>query len=114
MMNAEIFTGLGVTAFSGIGNPKSFEDLLKKANLNVVNHFAFSDHHWYKDKDIKVMRDARKNNNTDFIITTEKDAARLSERFADFLETEPVIIAGMRQEIISGEKKLNELLERVH
>ena len=84
MMDAEIFTGLSVTAFSGIGNPKSFEDLLKKANLNVVNHFVFSDHHWYKDKDIKVMRDARKNNNTDFIITTEKDAARLSEKFCRF------------------------------
>ena len=114
IVKAEIFKNNNVIAFSGIGNPKSFEDLMMKANIKVVKHLAFSDHHWYKDDDIKTIIDARKQTYADFIITTEKDATRLKERFAGFLETEPVIVADIRLEIISGEQKLDELLNRIN
>jgi tetraacyldisaccharide 4'-kinase len=107
-------TDKNVIVFSGIGNPKSFEDLMMKANIKVVKHITFSDHHWYTKDDIKTIIDARKQTNADFIITTEKDAARLRERFAGFLETEPVIVAEIRLEIISGEQKLDELLNRIN
>ncbi len=103
-----------VIAFSGIGNPKSFEDLLMKADVNVVKHIVFSDHHWYKDNDIKNIIDLRKQMNAELIITTEKDAVRLCERFTGFMKTEPVIVAEIHLEIISGEKKLNEMLRQVN
>jgi tetraacyldisaccharide 4'-kinase len=114
IVKADKFENKNVIAFSGIGNAKSFEDLIEKANVKVVKHFAFSDHHWYKDNDIKAITDARKQTNAEFIITTEKDTMRLRERFAGFLETEPVIVAEIRMEIISGEQKLNELLNRIN
>ena len=114
IVKVEIFSSRNVIAFSGIGNPKSFEDLLMKANIKVVKHIAFSDHHWYMDNDIQTITDARKQTNAEFIITTEKDATRLKEHFAGFLETEPVIVAEIRLEIISGEQKLNELLNRIN
>jgi tetraacyldisaccharide 4'-kinase len=103
--------GRNVVAFSGIGNPKSFEDLMRKANLNVVNHVAFSDHHWYSDGDIKAMMKIRKQTHADFIVTTEKDMARIHERFEEFLETEPVIVVEIQQDIIAGEEIFNELLQ---
>ena len=105
-------TGKNVIAFSGIGNPKSFEDLMMKENVNFIKHIVFSDHHWYKDNDIKKIIDMKKRTNAEFIITTEKDAARLSDRFTGFLKTEPVIVAEIKQEIISKDQKLYELLER--
>ncbi|MGD1045258.1 MAG: tetraacyldisaccharide 4'-kinase [Bacteroidota bacterium] len=114
IVKAEIVTSKNVIAFSGIGNPKSFEDLLMNANVKVVRHIIFSDHHWYEDNDIKAIIDARKQTSTDFIITTEKDATRLRERFGRFLETESVIVADIQLEIISGEQKLNELLNRIN
>jgi tetraacyldisaccharide 4'-kinase len=114
ILNTEIFMNKNVIAFSGIGNPKSFEDLINKADVKVEKHIAFSDHHWYTDNDIKTIIDARKQTHADFIITTEKDATRLRERFAKFLETEPMIVAEIRLEIISGEQKLNELLNRIN
>lgn len=114
IVKADNFINKNVIAFSGIGNPKSFEELMIKTNVKVLKHIAFSDHHWYKDEDIKTIINTRKETNADFIITTEKDTARLKDRFVEFLETEHVIVAEIQQEIISGEQNLNELLKRVN
>ena len=99
-------------AFSGIGNPKSFEELMANTKVNILKHFIFEDHHWYSDRDIKKIVDSKKES-ADYIITTEKDAARLREKFSDFLETEPVICAEIQQEILSGDQQLNELLRQI-
>ena len=112
IINAEIFTHKNIIAFSGIGNPKSFEDLLMKSNIKVLKHIVFSDHHWYEESDIKRIIETRKQTNADFIITTEKDAVRFQGRFRGFLKAEPVIIAEIQQEIISGDQKLNEVLRK--
>ena len=101
-------------AFSGIGNPKSFEELMTNTNVNILKYFIFSDHHWYVDDDIKKIIDSRKQTKSDYIITTEKDAARLRDRFSEFLEMEPVIYAEIQPEILSGDKQLNEVLQRIH
>jgi tetraacyldisaccharide 4'-kinase len=113
VMKAEELAKRNAVAFSGIGNPKSFEDLLKYTNVNVVKHFIYSDHHWYKDNDFKTIVKTRKQTHADFIVTTEKDMARMGKRFPEFLETEQVIVAEVRQEIFSGEQKFNELLSRL-
>ena len=113
IVNAESVANKNIVAFSGIGNPKSFEDLMMKANVKTLKHIVFSDHDWYKDSDIKRIIDARKQTNADYIITTEKDAVRLRGTFAGFLETEPVLVARITQDIISGDQKLEELLKRI-
>ncbi|MCX6122619.1 MAG: tetraacyldisaccharide 4'-kinase [Ignavibacteriales bacterium] len=114
IVQAQEFKNKNVIAFSGIGNPKSFEDLLLKADINIVKHLSFSDHHWYKDNDLKVIIDARKQTQAEFIITTEKDATRLRERFTQFLEMESVIVAEIQMGILSGEQTLDELFNRLN
>ena len=114
VLKSDTVAGKNVVAFSGIGNPKSFEDLLRKANLNVVKYFSFSDHHWYENSDIKTIMKTRKQTHADFIVTTEKDTARIHERFAGFLETEPVIVVEIRHEIVSGDDMFNTLIKRIH
>jgi tetraacyldisaccharide-1-P 4'-kinase len=99
--------------FSGIGNPKSFDDVLMNAGVTVGKHIVFSDHHWYSESDIKKIIDARNQGKADFILTTEKDVQRLRERFRKFLETEPVIVAEIQQEIISGEQTLDDVIKRI-
>ena len=99
--------------FSGIGNPKSFEELMANTEVHIVKHFIFADHHWYSDRDINKIIDSRKKTNADYIITTEKDAARLRERFSGFLESEPVISAEIQQEILTGDQQLSELLRQI-
>ncbi len=68
-----------VLAVAGIGNPRPFVRYLKSFSFRVkVNVFA--DHHNYTRKDIELLRkrynEMRGNNK--IIVTTEKDAVRLS------------------------------------
>ncbi len=100
-------------AFSGIGNPESFEEVLKKTDATMVKHVVFPDHHWYSDNDIQAIIKVRKELDADFLITTEKDMTRLEKRFSKFLEIEPVYFTEIQQEVLVGEEKLQDLLKQV-
>ena len=63
--------------FSGIGNPKEFENTLLKFNFKIREKIIYPDHYNYTNKDIQTIKSlARKNNLA--IITTEKDYLRLN------------------------------------
>jgi tetraacyldisaccharide 4'-kinase len=64
-------------AFSGIGNPLSFENSLKKLKIRVLKHRIFIDHFPYRKKDILTLQEEAKSRGADFIITTEKDSVRI-------------------------------------
>jgi tetraacyldisaccharide 4'-kinase len=112
-VNAELLRNKNLIAFSGIGNPKSFKDLLLTAKINVVTSIDFPDHHWYQESDVKKIVDEKKRAHADFILTTEKDATRLKGRFEGFLETESVLAVEIQQEIHSGEQRVEELIKRI-
>jgi len=63
-------------AFSGIGNHKTFVDMLKNNKLNIVSDLEYPDHYQYSKKDFEeIIINAKKYNAN--IITTEKDYLRL-------------------------------------
>lgn len=68
---------LKVIAFSGIGNPQSFIDLLKENNILVAEHITYPDHYNYSFEDLEEIIQLARKNNVDNIITTEKDAVKL-------------------------------------
>ncbi len=107
------FIGKRIIAVSGIGCPKSFESTLSDAGIAVIKHFAFSDHHWFSEKDIQMIIKARITLNADFIFTTEKDFMRLRERHIEFLRTEPVIVAEIQQVFVAGKDKLDASIKQV-
>ena len=62
--------------FSGIGNHKTFVEMLKNNKLKIVNDLEYPDHYQYSKKDFdKIIINAKKYNA--HIITTEKDYLRL-------------------------------------
>ena len=64
-------------AFSGIGNHKTFIDMLKNNKLKIISDLEYPDHYQYTQKDFdEIMISAKKNNAN--IITTEKDYLRLN------------------------------------
>ena len=89
--------------FSGIGDPKSFKEILLENNIKVVKEIIFPDHYNFKKKDIKnIVEESNKLNAK--ILTTEKDFTRLSDDDAkriNFLKIELKII---------NEKKLIDFL----
>jgi len=68
-----------VALFSGIGDPDSFENLIMTFKLNIGLSFRFPDHYNYSGKDLENIISESKKKNIDALITTEKDAARISQ-----------------------------------
>ena len=68
-----------VLAFCGIANPKPFVEELKR-QYETVDFLQFADHHTYTEDDIKTILKRFENLNSEkkIIVTTEKDAARLT------------------------------------
>jgi tetraacyldisaccharide 4'-kinase len=69
--------GKSAFAFSGIGNPTSFETSLKQLGIRVLKHRKFRDHHAYGTKDIADIKRQAEESGADFIVTTEKDSVRI-------------------------------------
>ena len=65
-------------AFSGIGNHKTFIEMLKEYGIKIVKDLEFADHYFYQNKDIKNIISLSKKLECE-IITTEKDYLRLSK-----------------------------------
>ena len=65
--------------FSGIGNPRSFKDLLLKNKLNIVKEIIFPDHYEYNHRDIKFLKKKALEFNAK-IITTEKDFNKIPDK----------------------------------
>jgi tetraacyldisaccharide 4'-kinase len=65
--------------FSGIGNHKTFIEMLKNYGLSIIKDIEFSDHHSYTNKEIdKIIENAVTLNCK--VITTEKDYFRLESK----------------------------------
>lgn len=66
--------------FSGIGNPGSFEQLMKAGGVNFAGHTPFVDHHRYSDTDIESLLRTARRAGCAGLLTTEKDAVKVPQR----------------------------------
>lgn len=101
--------GTKVLAFSGIAVPESFENMLTKLGASVVKGLRFSDHYAYEPEDIEQIISMAEGVGASMIVTTEKDAVRLSPMSTKI----PVYYLRMEVEILSGAKDFGEAIERV-
>ena len=100
--NIKIFTGKYVpknysklkkkkfVIFSGIGNPHTFSDTLKRLKIKFNNYEKFPDHYDYKESDMQKLRNLAKIKNCE-LLTTEKDYFRIKKSFRkniNFLKVE--------------------------
>ena len=74
----ETLHGLEVAAFAGIGNPSQFLTTLRQAGIQVVHFSSFPDHHRYQALDYHRLAHECEKRNVNVLITTEKDAEKLS------------------------------------
>jgi tetraacyldisaccharide 4'-kinase len=100
--------GKSAIAFSGIGNPASFESSLKQLGIRISKHRKFRDHHAYGRKDIADIKRQAEESRADFIITTEKDSVRIPL----VKESEiPFYVLGIDLAVIQGEETLLNRIE---
>ena len=89
--------------FSGIGNHKTFVNMLKNNNLKIIDDLEYPDHYQYSKKDFYEIIDKAKKYDAK-IITTEKDYLRLNS----FDRTEVLFIKSTL--VILDEKKIIQTL----
>ncbi len=70
---------VGVLAFSGIARPTSFASMLRSLGAVVKVELAYPDHYAYSKGDIADLLQRARNEKVNMIITTEKDAVRISD-----------------------------------
>ncbi|MBN1958122.1 MAG: tetraacyldisaccharide 4'-kinase [Desulfuromonadales bacterium] len=73
---------LRLLAFAGIANPESFFSSLKKAELNLGCTLSFPDHVDYSQESVMEQLQSM-SRNADALMTTEKDAVKLSAELFD-------------------------------
>ena len=91
-----------VLAFAGLGDNRSFFELLKELGAEVVHEVEFPDHHLYSQRDIErlsLLKDA------EILVTTEKDAVKL-----DRLEIPENVYYLAVEAVVEREEELVELI----
>ncbi len=69
-----------VLAFCGIARPENFQAELESLGAEVVGQRSFGDHHWYTAQDIASLKSLAQSTQAEMLVTTEKDAVRLSSQ----------------------------------
>ena len=99
--------GKQAVAFCGIGQPESFKGSLEGLGIRVSSMISFEDHHPYSDSDLRRVVAEQEKFKAEYIITTEKDLARLSS--LDFSERYPLFYLEIEVSI-HQEQEWNELI----
>jgi tetraacyldisaccharide 4'-kinase len=81
----EDFKGQRSLVVSGIANPVSFIKALEQTNVDTSNRLFFRDHKDYTNNDIQKIRKKFYTTNSYSVVTTQKDAVKLSH-FPDELD----------------------------
>ena len=94
-----------VVAFAGIGRPDKFFDTLRTIGCDIRATQTFADHHAYDAADLDRLRRLAKNEGAR-LVTTEKDAVRLSAKDREDIATVAITLAW------DDETAIDVLLER--
>jgi tetraacyldisaccharide 4'-kinase len=86
--NLDDFKGQDSLVVSGIANPKSFLNILNKVHVNTQNKMIFRDHKNYTLKEVQQIRKQFYITNSHSVLTTEKDAVKLSRFKREFDDTD--------------------------
>ena len=104
-MDSESLKKNRVIALAGIGYPYKFFNTLKEMGCNVVDEYAFGDHHKYKNSEIRKIYDKSVELNA-ILVTTEKDWLRLPEEMKTLVKKVPIKIEWQDEKQIKNFLKL--------
>ena len=106
-------SGKRVVAFSGIGNPGQFEQTVESLSAVLVKHHRFPDHHQYSASELETIQQTFSTQKADFILTTEKDVARLRGNSDFFLKQKPLYYIDVRAEMLWGMEAFNVVFNKL-
>jgi tetraacyldisaccharide 4'-kinase len=106
----EALQGKKVGCFSGIAVPESFEKFLIELGAMLVVRERFIDHHRFTDYELGTLYEKVERAGLDWVITTEKDAARLD---VDYVPPVTTYFLRLEIDIIDGADDFEEAIGRI-
>jgi len=106
----EWLRGKRVFAFSGIATPESFEKFLRDLGALLVGRERYLDHYRYAPEDLDHLYDSAERERAECLVTTEKDAVRITEPGGSPL---PIYYLRLEIEIIRGAADFDEAVGRI-
>lgn len=108
----EDFKGQKSLVVSGIANPASFIKALEQTNVDTANKIYFRDHKEYTLHEIKMIRQKFYSTNSYSVVTTEKDAVKLS-KFANEFDDIDIFYLKIEMKIENEKEFLNFILDGI-
>jgi tetraacyldisaccharide 4'-kinase len=102
--------GRRVFAFSGIATPESFEKFLRDLGAILVGRERFLDHYRFEAEDLAELFAMAQRERAECLVTTEKDAVRISENLSCPL---PLYYLRLEIEILRGASDFDEAVSRI-
>jgi len=101
------FQGHKAMVFSGIGNARSFHELVESLGVTVLDTFVMKDHARYDSAVLETIRERARRCGAEVVLTTEKDAGKV----ATFLNSDdPCWAVRLETDILSGRERLERLM----
>jgi len=109
------FVGKKGFLFCGIAGPEGFFRLAAHSGLKVVGKKSFTDHYRYRARDFLSLKSQFSTTGADLLLTTMKDAARLSgcPECKAFVRELPVYGLAADVAFVQGKKAFHEHLDRL-
>jgi tetraacyldisaccharide 4'-kinase len=109
LLDPKEFQGSQACLFCAIADPDSFESLISNLGIKISASLRFTDHYLYTEQDLDKIIGESKQKGANIIITTEKDAVRLSA-FSHKLVTANCFILRIKLELLQNEIFIKRIL----
>lgn len=101
-------------AFCGIARPDGFTSMLEEEGLSPVDTMAFADHHTYSERDVERLLEQARILRADGLVTTEKDAVKLTRAMRSRLEwVGPLLTPHLSIDLVDEKRMIEKLIGRV-
>jgi tetraacyldisaccharide 4'-kinase len=113
--NQDKLDGKSAFVFCGIANPRQFFRFASSCGFVVAGQKAFADHHWYRAQDLLDLQRRYQAAGAALMLTTMKDAARLSgsQEGRTFIKEFPVYGLAIDLQFVQGENAFHRHLDRL-
>lgn len=109
----ETVRGKKVMAFSGIGNPSSFEQTVSDQGALLIRAVRYPDHHDYAMSEMQKLMQQAADVGAEALITTEKDAVKIPSEFIHSHRPLPVYVLAIEVKIVDGHRDLMAYIRQV-
>lgn len=101
-------------AFCGIARPEGFAAMLASKGVEPIDIIRFPDHHRYADRDMAALASRARGLAADALLTTEKDAVKLTGELRSKLEAAaPLLIARLEVELLEERAAVEQMIRKI-